>query len=87
MDDNEQHTPQEVPPHQVPVGRGVFLATVGAGVSSLFWGKAAWSRVSGTLGGAEALVPLVPTSGWRIYSVADHMPTQSQISNPKSGSV
>ena len=57
------------------IGRGVFLATVFGGASSLFWGKAAWSRVSGTIGGAEAFVPLIPTSGWRIYTVANTMPT------------
>jgi DMSO/TMAO reductase YedYZ molybdopterin-dependent catalytic subunit len=57
------------------VGRGVFLATVLGGVSSLAWGKSAWSKVSAALGGAEALVPLVPTKGWRIYTVASHMPT------------
>jgi DMSO/TMAO reductase YedYZ molybdopterin-dependent catalytic subunit len=56
-------------------GRGVFLATVVGGASSLVWGKSAWSRVSGALGGAEALVPLVPSKGWRIYTVASTMPT------------
>ena len=55
-------------------GRGVFLATVAAGVSSLAWGRSAWSHVSSALGGAEAFVPLVPGGGWRIYTVADHMP-------------
>jgi DMSO/TMAO reductase YedYZ molybdopterin-dependent catalytic subunit len=57
------------------IGRGVFLATLAAGASSLVWGKGAWSHVSSALGGAESLVPLVPTQGWRIYTVADHMPT------------
>lgn len=56
------------------IGRGVFLATVAGGISSLAWGKGVWDHVSHALGGAEALVPLVPTSGWRIYTVADHMP-------------
>ena len=56
------------------VGRAVFLGTVAAGVSSLFWGKAAWSRVSGALGSAESFVPLVPTGGWRIYTVSGSMP-------------
>jgi DMSO/TMAO reductase YedYZ molybdopterin-dependent catalytic subunit len=56
-------------------GRGVFLATVLGGASSLVWGKSVWSRVSGSLGGAEALIPLVPTKGWRIYTVASTMPT------------
>ncbi|HVS84145.1 MAG TPA: molybdopterin-dependent oxidoreductase [Gaiellaceae bacterium] len=57
------------------IGRGVFLATVLGGVSSLAWGKPVWSKVSGSIGGAESLVPLVPTKGWRIYTVADTMPT------------
>ena len=57
------------------IGRGVFLATVLGGVSSLAWGKSVWGHVSGALGGAEALVPLVPTKGWRIYTVASTMPT------------
>jgi DMSO/TMAO reductase YedYZ molybdopterin-dependent catalytic subunit len=57
------------------IGRGVFLATVLGGATSLAWGKPVWSKVSGALGGAEALVPLVPTKGWRIYTVASTMPT------------
>ncbi len=56
------------------VGRRVFLATVLGGLSSLVWGKTVWSQVSGAIGGAEALVPLVPTKGWRIYTVASTMP-------------
>jgi DMSO/TMAO reductase YedYZ molybdopterin-dependent catalytic subunit len=56
-------------------GRGLFLATVAGGLTSLAWGRPVWSRMSHALSGAEALVPLVPQGGWRIYSVADHMPT------------
>jgi DMSO/TMAO reductase YedYZ molybdopterin-dependent catalytic subunit len=56
-------------------GRGVFLATVAGGVSSLFWGKAAWDRVSGVVSPvAGSIAPLLPTRGWRIYTVAEHMP-------------
>jgi DMSO/TMAO reductase YedYZ molybdopterin-dependent catalytic subunit len=55
-------------------GRGLFLATVAGGLTSLVWGRPVWSRVSSALSGAEAFVPLVP-HGWRIYSVADTMPT------------
>jgi DMSO/TMAO reductase YedYZ molybdopterin-dependent catalytic subunit len=56
-------------------GRGVFLATVAGGVSSLWWGKAVWSRVSGTVSPvAGDLVPLLPTQGWRIYTISGHMP-------------
>src|SRR5204862_4521681 len=56
-------------------GRGVFLATVAGGLSSLYRGKAAWSHVSHGLSGVEAAVPLLPTKGWRIYTVASTMPT------------
>jgi DMSO/TMAO reductase YedYZ molybdopterin-dependent catalytic subunit len=66
--------------HQAPgedgarrFGRGVFLATLAGGLSSLFWGKAAWGHVSHTLGGVDAA--LGPGSGWRIYTVASTMPT------------
>jgi DMSO/TMAO reductase YedYZ molybdopterin-dependent catalytic subunit len=56
-------------------GRGVFLATVAGGLSSLFWGKAAWSRVSGVVSPvAGAIAPILPTSGWRIYTISGHMP-------------
>jgi DMSO/TMAO reductase YedYZ molybdopterin-dependent catalytic subunit len=56
-------------------GRGIFLATVAGGVSSLWWGKTAWSQVSGVVSPvAGAIAPILPTSGWRIYTVADTMP-------------
>jgi DMSO/TMAO reductase YedYZ molybdopterin-dependent catalytic subunit len=62
--------------HERRVGRGVFLGTVVAGVSSLVWGKAGWDAVSRFVTPVAAdLAPILPTSGWRIYSVADHMPT------------
>ena len=54
-------------------GRGVFLATVAGGLTSLYWGKAAWGHVSGALGGVDSA--LGPGSGWRIYTVAATMPT------------
>jgi DMSO/TMAO reductase YedYZ molybdopterin-dependent catalytic subunit len=51
-------------------GRGLFLATVAGGLSSLAWARPLWSHVQG----AVPSVPLVP-SGWRIYTVAPTMPT------------
>jgi DMSO/TMAO reductase YedYZ molybdopterin-dependent catalytic subunit len=57
------------------VGRAVFLATVAGGVSSLLWGKTAWSHVSRVISPFESLVPLVPSGGWRIYSVSGSLPT------------
>jgi DMSO/TMAO reductase YedYZ molybdopterin-dependent catalytic subunit len=57
------------------IGRGLFLATVAGGVSSLAWGKSVWSHLSKAVGPAESLVPLVPTGGWRIYTVSGSMPT------------
>jgi len=56
-------------------GRGLFLATVAGGISSLVWGKSVWGHVSKVIGPAEALVPLVPSGGWRIYTVSGSMPT------------
>jgi DMSO/TMAO reductase YedYZ molybdopterin-dependent catalytic subunit len=56
-------------------GRGLFLATVGAGLTSLAWGKPVWSRVSAALSPAEGLIPFVPQSGWRIYTVSGSMPS------------
>ncbi|HET8528408.1 MAG TPA: molybdopterin-dependent oxidoreductase [Gaiellaceae bacterium] len=50
-------------------GRGLFLATVAGGLSSLVWGKTVWSGLSS----AVPSVPFVP-SGWRIYTVAATMP-------------
>jgi len=56
-------------------GRGLFLATVVGGASSLFWGKAAWDRVAGVVSPVAAdLAPILPTKGWRIYTVAGRMP-------------
>jgi DMSO/TMAO reductase YedYZ molybdopterin-dependent catalytic subunit len=56
-------------------GRGLFLATVAGGASSLFWGKAAWSSISSAVSPvASAIAPILPTGGWRIYTISDHMP-------------
>jgi DMSO/TMAO reductase YedYZ molybdopterin-dependent catalytic subunit len=56
------------------VGRGVFLATVAGGLTSLWWGHRAWSRVSSAISPVESLVPLVPNGGWRIYTVSGSLP-------------
>jgi DMSO/TMAO reductase YedYZ molybdopterin-dependent catalytic subunit len=56
-------------------GRGLFLATVAGGLTSLAWGKPVWSRVSAALSPAEGHIPFVPTSGWRIYTVSGSMPS------------
>ena len=58
-------------------GRGVFLATVAGGVSSLLWGKAAWDHLSRAISPVEALVPLLPSGGWRIYTVSGSLPMTS----------
>jgi DMSO/TMAO reductase YedYZ molybdopterin-dependent catalytic subunit len=52
-------------------GRGLFLATVLGGASSLFWGKSVWSHLSA----ATSAIPLIPHGGWRIYTVSGSMPT------------
>jgi DMSO/TMAO reductase YedYZ molybdopterin-dependent catalytic subunit len=55
-------------------GRGLFLATVAGGLTSLAWGRPVWSRFSSAFSGIESAVPLIP-HGWRIYTVSGHMPT------------
>ncbi len=62
------------------VGRGLFLGTLFGGVSSLYWGKSVWSRVSSVVSPLEAQIPLVPSGGWRIYTVADRMPSFDESS-------
>src|ERR1700757_4868274 len=60
------------------LGRAGFLGVVGAGGAPLFYGKAisrATSRVTNPISDATGLTRLVPSSGWRIYTVADSMPT------------
>src|SRR5579863_2599225 len=56
------------------VGRSVFLGTVIGGASSLYWGKAVWSRVSSVISPLENAIPLIPTKGWRIYAVSGSLP-------------
>src|SRR4051812_10231804 len=58
----------------VRVGRGVFLASVAGGLTSLVWGRSVWSRISSTISPVESLVPLVPNGGWRIYTVSGSLP-------------
>ena len=60
------------------LGRAGFLGVVGAGVATLFYGKAishATSRVTNPISDATGLTRIIPSSGWRIYTVADSMPT------------
>jgi DMSO/TMAO reductase YedYZ molybdopterin-dependent catalytic subunit len=56
-------------------GRRLFLVTVAGGISSLYWGKAAWDQVTGVVSPvANAVAPIFPTGGWRIYTISGHMP-------------
>jgi DMSO/TMAO reductase YedYZ molybdopterin-dependent catalytic subunit len=60
------------PPRKV--GRAVFLGAVAGGVSSLYWGKSVWGKISAQLSPVEASIPLIPSGGWRIYTVSGRMP-------------
>ena len=66
----EQIEPEK--PHKV--GRTVFLGAVAGGLTSLYWGKAAWSRLSSAIGPIENAIPLLPAGGWRIYAVSGSLP-------------
>jgi DMSO/TMAO reductase YedYZ molybdopterin-dependent catalytic subunit len=54
------------------IGRAAFLGLLGAGVAGLFYGR----DVTGLLGRIvpDGVSSLVPSSGWRIYTVASEMP-------------
>ena len=59
------------------LGRAGFLGVVGAGVATLFYGRSishATSRVLNPISDATGLTRIIPSSGWRIYTVADSMP-------------
>ncbi len=59
------------------LGRAGFIGVVGAGVATLFYGKAisrVTSKVTNPVSDATGLTRLVPSGGWRIYTVADTMP-------------
>ena len=53
-------------------GRRLFLATVAGGITSLYWGKAAWDHVSGAISPVTSAV--LPGGGWRIYTISGQMP-------------
>jgi DMSO/TMAO reductase YedYZ molybdopterin-dependent catalytic subunit len=62
-----------------PYGRRTFLLVVAGGLSSLAWGEPVWRAVSSALRPAAELLPsglraLVPSQGWRIYTVGSSMP-------------
>lgn len=58
-----------------PYGRRAFLALVGGGLSALFWADPVWRRLTSSVL-APVLGPagLIPSKGWRIYSIAPTMP-------------
>src|SRR5256885_14601782 len=78
------HTPS-IPEEQEPeprrYGRRLFLVTVAGGISSLYWGKAAWDHVTGVISPvANAIAPILPTGGWRIYTISGQIPVFDRAS-------
>jgi DMSO/TMAO reductase YedYZ molybdopterin-dependent catalytic subunit len=72
--------PHEVPREGIPVGRGVFLGAVAAGLAGIGLVPFIRAPVEGAIGDAASVLPsavrsLAPIGGWRIYSVASPMPT------------
>jgi DMSO/TMAO reductase YedYZ molybdopterin-dependent catalytic subunit len=54
------------------IGRGAFIGVLGAGIAGLFYGR----DVQGFLGRVlpDGVDALVPSSGWRIYTIGSGMP-------------
>ena len=70
--DTPTHTEEPEPRRY---GRRLFLVTLAGGLTSLYWGKAAWDHVTGVISPvASAVAPILPTGGWRIYTISGHMP-------------
>jgi DMSO/TMAO reductase YedYZ molybdopterin-dependent catalytic subunit len=72
--------PHEVPREGIPVGRGVFLGAIAAGLAGIGLAPFIRAPVEGAIGDAASVLPsavrsLAPVGGWRIYSVASPMPT------------
>lgn len=63
-----------------PYGRRAFLAVTALGLSSLVWGRPAWHALGGATSPLTQALPasLVPSAGWRIYTVASSMPRFDQ---------
>ena len=60
------------------LGRAGFVGVVGVGVATLFYGKTishVTSRLTNPISDATGLTRIIPSSGWRIYTVASSMPT------------
>jgi DMSO/TMAO reductase YedYZ molybdopterin-dependent catalytic subunit len=60
------------------LGRAGFLGLIGAGAATLFYGgriSSVTSSVTKPFADATGLSQFVPSSGWRIYTVAASMPT------------
>jgi DMSO/TMAO reductase YedYZ molybdopterin-dependent catalytic subunit len=69
-------TPRERPPEDSrPYGRRAFLGVTALGLTSLFWGKSAWSAFTSAARPFENALPSSIFPGWRIYTVAATMPT------------
>lgn len=58
-------------------GRRAFIAVTAFGLSSLLWGRPLWDVVSRGVQPLSSALPegLVPSQGWRIYTVASSMPS------------
>lgn len=54
------------------IGRAGFLGLLGAGVAGLFYGKDVQSFLGSIA--PKQVGAIVPSGGWRIYTIADHMP-------------
>jgi DMSO/TMAO reductase YedYZ molybdopterin-dependent catalytic subunit len=55
-------------------GRRAFRGVTAVGLSSLFWGRAAWRAAAGAAQPFADVLPPGLISGWRIYTVAATMP-------------
>ena len=54
------------------IGRAAFLGVVGAGIAGLFFARDAVGLIGKVV--PDRIASLVPSSGWRIYTIGSSMP-------------
>jgi len=62
-----------IPVDDRTIGRAAFLGVVGAGVAGLFFARDAFGLLGKVV--PNSVEALVPSSGWRIYTIGSRMPS------------
>jgi DMSO/TMAO reductase YedYZ molybdopterin-dependent catalytic subunit len=79
MTPERREQPREADPATLPLGRAAFLSTIAVGLGGIAlasrYDRAVGRAVNDVAGAIPAVGGLAPGDGWRIYTVADTMPS------------